>query len=168
MKGFIIYAVFLSKKNTYNTITYLVILEFLVFLIIFLAMSYNQKFYKITFLMPFKDILEKIKKGRLIEKNQEYNIEELSLLSENYNEMLNKLLTEQKKLKKALEEIKILKELLPICSSCKKIRSDDGVWHHIETYLSKNHHLDFTHSLCPECIKKLYPDLADKILKIHK
>lgn len=94
MKGFIIYEVFLSKKNIYNTITYLVILEFLVFLIIFLAMSYNQKFYKITFLMPFKDILEKIKKGRLIEKNQEYNIEELSLLSENYNEMLNKLLTE--------------------------------------------------------------------------
>nr|WP_319396509.1 hypothetical protein [uncultured Desulfobacter sp.] len=62
-------------------------------------------------------------------------------------------------LKKAFEEIKTLRGIIPICSSCKKIRDDKGYWSRIETYIKKHSDADFTHGVCPECIKKLYPDL---------
>ena len=169
MRGSVIYEVILSKKNIYKTIGYLVALEILVFLIIFVTTIYNQNFYKNYFLIPFENMLIKIKKGQFIQDEKGFGVEELNLLSESYNEMLENFLSEKNKLKKALEEIKTLKELLPICSSCKKIRSEDGSWHHIETYLSKNHKLDFTHGICPDCVRKLYPDIADEILEnYHK
>jgi methyl-accepting chemotaxis protein len=62
-------------------------------------------------------------------------------------------------LEKALDEIKTLRGIIPICSSCKKIRDDKGYWNRIETYISKHSEADFSHSLCPACVKKLYPDL---------
>ncbi len=65
----------------------------------------------------------------------------------------------QIKLRKALDSIKTLKGLLPICSNCKKIRDDTGYWNQIEAYIKDHSEADFTHSLCPECVKKLYPDL---------
>ena len=55
--------------------------------------------------------------------------------------------------------IKLLHGLLPICSSCKKIRDDTGVWHFIESYISKHSEAEFTHGLCPECEYNLYPQL---------
>jgi PAS domain S-box-containing protein len=64
------------------------------------------------------------------------------------------------KLEKALEEIKRLKGILPICSSCKKIRDDKGYWQQIEAYIRDHSEAEFSHSLCPDCIKKLYPDLS--------
>ena len=48
--------------------------------------------------------------------------------------------------------------LLPICSSCKKIRDDKGYWNQIEEYIEKRSGAEFTHSICPECARKLYPD----------
>lgn len=60
-------------------------------------------------------------------------------------------------LKKALAEIRTLSGLLPICSSCKKIRDDKGYWRQIEEYISKHSEAEFTHGLCPSCAKKLYP-----------
>ncbi|MGR3176637.1 MAG: response regulator, partial [Candidatus Anammoxibacter sp.] len=62
-------------------------------------------------------------------------------------------------------EIKKLKGLLPICSNCKKIRKDDGYWEVIETYISEHSEADFSHSVCPECVRKLYPEHAETILK---
>lgn len=64
-----------------------------------------------------------------------------------------------KELEAALEEIKTLKGIIPICSSCKKIRDDEGYWQRIETYISKHSEADFSHGICPNCAKKLYPDL---------
>ena len=61
-------------------------------------------------------------------------------------------------LKKAREEIKSLQGTLPICASCKKIRDDKGYWNRIESYISKHSEVDFTHGICPDCAKKLYPD----------
>lgn len=61
-------------------------------------------------------------------------------------------------LTKALEEIKILRGILPICSSCKKIRDDGGYWTQIEQYLGEHTEADFSHSLCPDCIHSLYKD----------
>ena len=61
-------------------------------------------------------------------------------------------------LSQALAEIKTLSGLVPICASCKKIRDDDGYWEHVENYIEKHSKAVFSHSLCPECMKKLYPD----------
>jgi hypothetical protein len=59
---------------------------------------------------------------------------------------------------KALDEIKILRGLLPICASCKKIRDDNGYWTQIEGYIKAHSEANFTHSVCPDCARKLYPD----------
>lgn len=60
---------------------------------------------------------------------------------------------------KALSEIKVLSGLLPICASCKKIRDDSGYWKQIEFYIRDHSEADFSHGICPDCAKKLYPDI---------
>ena len=64
-------------------------------------------------------------------------------------------------LKNALKEIKTLSGLLPICSSCKKVRDDKGYWHMVESYIASRVDVEFTHSICPTCMKKLYPEFED-------
>lgn len=61
-------------------------------------------------------------------------------------------------LRDALDNVEVLSGLLPICSSCKKIRDDKGYWNQIEEYIEKRSGAEFTHSICPECARKLYPD----------
>jgi hypothetical protein len=57
---------------------------------------------------------------------------------------------------KALAEVKTLRGFLPICSSCKKIRNDQGYWQAVEQYIKEHSEAEFTHGLCPDCFKKLY------------
>jgi DNA-binding response OmpR family regulator len=80
---------------------------------------------------------------------------------------LNRKENEHKKLIKdlslALDKVKTLSGLLPICSSCKKIRDDSGYWQQVEVYIRNHTEADFSHSLCPVCAKKLYPEFYDKI-----
>ena len=66
-----------------------------------------------------------------------------------------KLITD---LQKALAEIKTLHGILPICSSCKKIRDDKGSWHQMEAYILDHTDAEFSHGLCADCAKKLYPE----------
>jgi PAS domain-containing protein len=61
------------------------------------------------------------------------------------------------KLEKALEEIKTLQGILPICSHCKNIRNDQGYYEKIETYLHKHSGVDFSHTICPTCFEQHYP-----------
>ncbi|WP_319521237.1 response regulator [uncultured Desulfosarcina sp.] len=62
-------------------------------------------------------------------------------------------------LQKALDEVKTLSGLLPICASCKWIRDDDNqTWQPIEEYIANHSNADFTHGICPECARRLYPD----------
>lgn len=61
-------------------------------------------------------------------------------------------------LKKAKEEIQTLKGLIPICSCCKKIRDDEGVWNLLENYIEEHSQAKFSHGLCFECLEKLYGD----------
>ena len=63
------------------------------------------------------------------------------------------------KLINAMEEIKVLSGLLPICSSCKKIRDDKGYWNQLEAFIQEHSEAKFSHSICKECVKELYPDL---------
>jgi len=60
---------------------------------------------------------------------------------------------------KALMEVKKLTGLLPICASCKKIRDDKGYWNQIELYIRDRSEAEFSHGICPDCAKKLYPEL---------
>ena len=68
-------------------------------------------------------------------------------------------------LQNAVYEVKILSGLLPICASCKKIRDDKGYWNQIETFIQNNSEAEFTHGICPDCAKKLYPELKLKYSK---
>ncbi len=63
---------------------------------------------------------------------------------------------------KILNEFKFLEGILPVCSCCKKIRDKDNNWQQIETFIRDRSNADFSHGLCPECIKKLYPELIQK------
>ncbi|MDD2735477.1 MAG: MASE3 domain-containing protein [Desulfuromonadaceae bacterium] len=62
-----------------------------------------------------------------------------------------------KNLKEALDEIKVLKGILPICMHCKKIRDDSGYWSQLETYIHEHSGVDFSHGICPECMDTHYP-----------
>ena len=64
-------------------------------------------------------------------------------------------------LQKALAEVKTLSGFLPICASCKKIRDDRGYWNKIEVYIEKHSAVEFTHGICPQCARKLYPEFCD-------
>jgi len=61
-------------------------------------------------------------------------------------------------LQSAVSEVKTLSGLLPICSVCKKIRDDDGNWNQVETYINQHTEVEFSHGICPDCAKKLYPN----------
>lgn len=63
-----------------------------------------------------------------------------------------------RELDEALKEIKELQGILPICSSCKKIRDDKGYWNQIEAYFRQHSEIGFTHSICPDCAARLYPE----------
>jgi hypothetical protein len=64
------------------------------------------------------------------------------------------------KLSRAISEVRRLSGLLPICAHCKNIRNDEGYWEKVEDYLSDHSDAEFSHSLCPDCMKKLYPELT--------
>ena len=68
----------------------------------------------------------------------------------------------EEQLRTALGEIKSLSGLLQICSSCKRIREDDGSWQQLEAYIVGHSEAQFTHGLCPECLKNFYPQFAEK------
>lgn len=86
----------------------------------------------------------------------------IDLLVSTYDAVLQKNIELQrlnKELKEANENIKILRGLIPICSRCKKIRNDEGYWEQVEVYIEQHSEADFTHGLCPDCLKELYPGL---------
>jgi hypothetical protein len=64
-------------------------------------------------------------------------------------------------LNKGLSELKNLRGILPICANCKKIRDDEGYWNRIEKYIMEHSEAEFTHSICPDCTRELYPELFE-------
>jgi len=78
----------------------------------------------------------------------------------------DKLISE---LQQAMSEVKTLSGLLPICSSCKKIRNDEGYWEGIEKFISERSEAEFSHGICPNCRKKLFPESqAEKLANPEK
>lgn len=69
------------------------------------------------------------------------------------------------KRKVAEEEIKTLRDIIPICSFCKSIRNDKGYFEQIEKYMHEHSHIDLSHTICPTCLKKNYPEEYESIMK---
>ncbi len=68
-------------------------------------------------------------------------------------------------LQQAINEVTKLRGILPICASCKNIRDDEGSWKQIESYIREHSEAEFSHGICPDCARKLYPGLLDDDLK---
>ncbi|PKB58589.1 MAG: hypothetical protein BZY83_06265 [SAR202 cluster bacterium Casp-Chloro-G2] len=68
-----------------------------------------------------------------------------------------------KKLQDAIDNIKVLQGLLPICASCKKIRNDSGDWSQMEAYISAHSEAEFSHGICPDCQQRLYPKVYARL-----
>jgi len=60
----------------------------------------------------------------------------------------------------ALQRVKTLSGLLPICAACKKIRDDRGYWQSVEVYIRDHSDAEFSHSICPECMTRQYPEMT--------
>ena len=93
------------------------------------------------------------------------------LLQEAHHETMvrqNQLEEKNEKLEEAMEQVKTLGGLLPICSCCKKIRDDHGYWEQVEVYINKHSGASFTHSICPSCAETYYQQIEDyKAKKKH-
>lgn len=97
----------------------------------------------------------------LHEEGESYPLEMLRkqnrLLEEQVRERTRQVEARNEELETALGEVKMLSGLLPICSSCKQIRDEQGVWHQIEGYISTHSEAKFSHGICPKCMSNLYP-----------
>ena len=103
--------------------------------------------FPILYFLAFRPLTKHITARRLIESEKDIFIE---------------------KLDETLAEVKALRGIIPICASCKKIRDDQGYWHQVEAYVSAHSSARFSHGLCDECLKKLYPDSYEKIMAEEK
>lgn len=93
-------------------------------------------------------------------KSEKKQAEAVNLLLSEKMRLLNQTNAD---LQKAMAEIKTLTGMLPICAACKKIRDDQGYWNQIESYISEHSDAAFSHSICPACARKLYPELEHDV-----
>lgn len=121
--------------------------------------SHRDNRYFVRTLSPVKGPKGKISAVTVVSKD----ITEHKNAEEEREKLIAELQNALGKLEIALGEVKKLSGLLPICASCKKIKDDKGYWEQIERYISNHSEAAFSHGVCPDCAKKLYPDYYDKI-----
>jgi PAS domain S-box-containing protein len=98
-------------------------------------------------------------------KNEQGEVMYVSCISKNITERKNIEIERERlivELQNALEQIKTLKGIVPICAHCKKIRDDKGFWEQVEMYVEKHTDAQFSHSLCPDCIGTYFPNISQK------
>lgn len=83
---------------------------------------------------------------------------ELAAISLMKSRSIDMLKEKTESLEKALSEVKTLHSVLPVCSNCKEVRDDEGAWSKLEAYIEANSDTQFTHGICPDCLKKHYPE----------
>lgn len=97
-------------------------------------------------------------------------------MKENYNLIIFVDITEKEEYRKEKEllihnlnqaflEVQTLRGILPLCSFCKKVRDDNGYWEQVDVYISKHSQAEISHSLCPGCMKRQYPEVFKEIEK---
>ena len=84
---------------------------------------------------------------------------EILVLNQDLNNLTRELNKKNAHLQDALDHVKTLQGVLPICMHCHQIRSDQQMWEKLEAYLSEHSEVKFSHSICPECAEKYYPDM---------
>ncbi len=82
----------------------------------------------------------------------------LQKMQQELQQQNDELQLKNQQLQEALATVKTLRGLLPICANCKSIRDDTGYWHKVEEYIQTYSEADFSHSICPDCLLKLYPE----------
>jgi len=105
--------------------------------------------------------------GRVEERNSEDRVTRFIGVNFDINKrriVEEELVTQNQELREAIEHIKVLQGIIPICSYCKKIRDDKGYWDQVETYISRHTEAEFSHSVCPDCFGKHYPHLKNRNL----
>jgi hypothetical protein len=120
-------------------------------------------------LLAFSRQVEKVREGELHNVEVPSRGDEIGQLADGFNQLLEKRRQAEMELKQeiiehkaALDKVKLLSGFLPICASCKKIRDDRGYWNQIEAYIRDKSEVEFSHSICPDCAKKLYPEFTNK------
>jgi two-component system cell cycle sensor histidine kinase/response regulator CckA len=110
----------------------------------------------------------KVAAGDLDQRVAVSSQDEIGQLEMVFNDMMEKRQQREeerekliRELQEAMAEVRTLTGMLPICASCKKIRDDKGYWTKIESYIRDHSEVEFSHSLCPECVEKLYPDFHE-------
>jgi PleD family two-component response regulator len=117
------------------------------------------------------DVIQGIELGAVDYLTKPFNSTELLARVKNHVELklsCDKLKELNRELRDALDHIKTLKGLVPICANCKKIRDDDGFWQEVEHYVAAHTEADFSHGICPDCMAKLYPDIYERMKKDGK
>ena len=119
-----------------------------------LASAFNQMSLDLAKFHSKMEELVKIRTEELAQANRQLKQEIAGRIA--IDKERERLITE---LQVSLQKVRMLSGLLPICASCKKIRDDEGYWSQIESYIRDRSEAEFSHSICPECAKKLYPEL---------
>ena len=129
------------------------------------ALASEDNPYRIEYRMKLPDGVEKyVYEEAIIERNDEGVpvkmigiIQDITERKRNEIELEELVLT----LRNALDEVKTLRGIIPICASCKKIRDEKGYWNQVEAYIQRHTEASFSHGICENCVSKLYPELQE-------
>jgi PAS domain S-box-containing protein len=112
--------------------------------------SYAERIYEVR-VLPVRDECGRVRAGMAMTQD----ITERKRVEKDREELIRRL-------QEALSSIKTLRGLIPICSSCRRIRNDQGYWQQVDEYIREHSDVRFSHGLCKECAQKLYPDLYEE------
>jgi len=121
---------------------------------------------RICVMRPLSQLLaaaDKITSGDYSARVHMATEDEFKVLAESHNQMADSVQSHIAALQKSLAEVKELQGLLPMCSSCKSIRDGDGYFRTVETYLVGKSKIEFSHTICDDCMPRLYPELDDAL-----
>ena len=99
-----------------------------------------------------------------LEIDKKLLLEQVQLVNGELKQSVHALEKKNQALQDALAKVKHLSGMLPICAACKRIRNDAGYWNIIENYIAQHSEAEFSHGICPDCIKELYPDLHQQLI----
>lgn len=146
-----------------------VLIVFLILLtILLLILFWISKYTKRVSAQFLDDLRQSIFHHHNAFQDSKTRVREFSEFSQNIAYILEQNTNLEKQRQKTLDEVKTLRGIFPICSYCKNIRNDQGYYEQIEDYIHKHSGVDFSHTICPKCMKELYPQEYETITNEQK